>query len=254
MIPLRTEWQALTDTGLVREANEDRYFASDVLGLWAVADGMGGMARGDWAASQVVDALGFVVRDDDCDGMVAATAHAIHAANRVILTEAEAQGAQMGTTVVALVMRDRRFAMLWVGDSRGYLWRDRQLHRLTRDHSQVQELIDRGLLTPDEATRHPLRSTLTRAVGVTDPVLIDSISDTILPDDIFLLCSDGLHGVISEAEIAACLDSGDNAAAARALVQRSLESGAPDNVTLVMVAANESTLLQFGGIAPGNGI
>ena len=246
MIPLKTEWQALTDTGLVREVNEDRYCASDTIGLWAVADGMGGMARGDWAAATLIDALNALPRHEDADAMVSATAEAVQQANRAIVIESAARGAQMGTTVVALIIRERRFTVLWVGDSRAYLRRDGQLHQLTRDHSQVQELIDRGVLDAAAAATHPLRNVITRAVGIGEPLTIDAITDTLLPDDQFLLCSDGLHGVVADAEIDAILARHEARDATRALVDRCHALGAPDNVTLVLVTASESTLIRFG--------
>jgi serine/threonine protein phosphatase PrpC len=249
MIPLRTEWQAVTDTGLVREHNEDRYCASAALGLWAVADGMGGLARGDWAATAVVEAVEGLQRIDDFEAMLAATAAAIRTANRRILGESQARGSQMGSTVVALIVRDRRFGLLWAGDSRAYLLRHRQLHQLSRDHSQVQELIDRGLLTPAAAATHPLRHVLTRAVGVAEPLELDMISDAIEPGDIFLLCSDGLHGVIDDAEIVAQLETIDSAEATRAMVAQCIERGAPDNVTVVTIVASEPTLLHFASVS-----
>jgi serine/threonine protein phosphatase PrpC len=251
MIPLRTEWQALTDVGRVREANEDRYCVLADRGLWAVADGMGGMARGDWAAGAVADTLAALPPAGDWDALLAVTSHAIHEANARILAEARARGAQMGSTVVALLMQERRFAVFWAGDSRAYLLRGGKLHQLTRDHSQVQELIDRGVLDAEGAARHPLRSVLTRAVGVVEPLALDMIVDTVQPDDLFLLCSDGLHGVIGEAEIAALMAGSDHETAARAMIDRCLERGAPDNVTLILVVATEPTLLHFGAIGSG---
>ena len=248
MIPLRTEWQAVTDTGLVREHNEDRYCASAALGVWAVADGMGGLARGDWAATAVVAAIDALSRIDDFDAMMAATAAAIRDANTHVLAESQARGTQMGTTVVALMIRNRRFGVLWAGDSRAYLLRDRQLYQLSRDHSQVQELIDRGLLTPAAAATHPLRHVLTRAVGVAEPLELDMVSDDIQPGDMFLLCSDGLHGVIDDAEITAQLETIDSRDVGGTLVARCIERGAPDNVTVVTVVASEPTLLHFDSV------
>ncbi len=252
MIPLRTEWQALTDTGLVREHNEDRYCASEALGVWAVADGMGGLARGDWAASAVVEAITALDRVEDFDAMTAAVADAIRRANAAVLAESQARGAQMGTTVVALTVRDRRFGVIWAGDSRAYLLRNGALHQLSRDHSQVQELIDRDLLTVEGAATHPLRHVLTRAVGVADPLELDMVADTLMPGDVFLLCSDGLHGVIDEREIAAQLDGIENNDAAGAMVARCIERGAPDNVTVVTIVATEPTLLHFGSMTAGS--
>lgn len=249
MIPLRTEWHALTDTGLVRQHNEDRYLAAEGLGVWVVADGMGGMARGDWAAAAVVDAIAGLQRVEDLDAMLAAVGDAIRSANARVLTESVATGAQMGTTVVTLTVRDRRFGVVWAGDSRAYLLRDGTLHQLSRDHSQVQELIDRQLLTPQDAATHPLRHVLTRAVGVAEPLELDMVTDSVHPDDVFLLCSDGLHGVIDAPEIAAELRRIGSSDAAGTMVARCLERGAPDNVTVITVVATEPTLLHFGSLA-----
>ena len=249
VIPLKTEWYASTDVGVVREVNEDRYFASDNLGLWVVADGMGGMARGDWAATQVIETVQALPRADDLPTMLDAAAGALHRANDRILAESAAQSAQMGTTAVLLVVRGRQFGIVWVGDSRGYLVRDRKLHRLTRDHSQVQEMVDRGLIDEVAAATHPVRNVLTRAVGVADPLALDSIIDTLQADDLLLLCSDGLYGVIGEAELEAILVREPVASAGATLIRRCHELGAPDNITMIAIVAAEATLIQLGSKA-----
>ena len=246
VIPLKTEWYASTDLGVVREVNEDRYFASDDLGLWLVADGMGGMARGDWAANAVSEAMSVVQRQETLPAMIEAAAGALRDANDRILAESAARSAQMGTTAVVLVVRGRDFGMLWVGDSRGYLIRDRKLHRLTRDHSQVQEMVDRGLIDDAAAAVHPMRNVLTRAVGVGTPLMVDSIADTLRPDDLLLLCSDGLYGVIGEEELEAILVREPVDRAGEILIRRCHELGAPDNITLIAVVAAEATLVRLG--------
>ena len=251
MGPMRLEWHAATDVGAVRKINEDRYFASEPLGLWAVADGMGGMSRGDWASTQAVEAVGLAVHRGDLEGMLHEAAGALRQANDAILAESEAQGTRMGTTAVVLVVRDNRFGVCWVGDSRAYLLRDRRLHRLTKDHSQVQDMVDHGIITAEEMERHPSRNVLTRAIGVQPDLAVDSIVDTVLPEDLFLLCSDGLHGVIGEAEICEILLRAPLPRAGAALIERCHALGAPDNVTLVTVAAEEVTLVQFGEGAAG---
>ncbi len=246
MIPLKTEWHAVTDVGAKRDVNEDRYFASDGLRLWAVADGMGGMSCGDWAAARVIDALTALTPDDDLDLMITRAAAAIATVNASIFREGVARGEQMGSTAVLLVVRGDRFGVVWVGDSRAYLSRDGRLHRLTRDHSQVQELIDRGLLNAAEGKAHPLRHVLTRAVGVAATVELDMVSDALRPDDLLLLCSDGLYGVIGEAEMESILNSAPVEEAGRIMIARCHEEGAPDNITLVAVTASEPTLVKFG--------
>lgn len=250
MIPLKTEWHAATDVGARREVNEDRYFASDALGLWAVVDGMGGTSCGDWAASRIIDELSALTPVDDLDGMIADAAGAIRKANSIIFNEAAARGDQMGSTAVVLVIRHDRFAVIWVGDSRAYLERGGRLYRLTRDHSHVQELIDGGLLSAGEAESHPLRHVLTRAVGVHEAIEIDMLRDTLQPEDLLLLCSDGLHGVIGETEIESILTSASLSEASRIMIERCHAKGAPDNITMVTVTASEPTLVRFGRLDP----
>lgn len=248
MIPLRAEGLGLTDTGLVRAANEDRFWGSDSVGVWAVADGMGGLARGDRAATIVTAALAALPDVADFDAAAAAAADAIRQANSEIHSLSAARGEQMGSTIVALVIRDRRFAVLWCGDSRAYLFRGQALHRVSRDHSEVQQLIDRGFLSDADAETHPRRNVLTRAIGITAEVEIDMVADVALPGDLFLLSSDGLHGVINDAEIAALLRADEPDTAGAAMIRHCRERGAPDNVTLMMISVSEPTLLRFGAL------
>lgn len=250
MIPIRAEWQALTDVGAVRKLNEDRYFASDDLGIWIVADGMGGLERGDWASTQVVEAVAALSYHEDLDATVDAIRGALERANEQILSESEAAGKQMGSTAVALVIRGRHFAIAWVGDSRAYLLRAGRLYRLSRDHSQVQELIDHGVIDEAAATTHPLRNVLTRAVGVARPLVMDSMTDTLLDDDLLLLCSDGLYGVIGEQEMEATLSSQPFERAATTMFERCHALGAPDNITVIGVSTSEVTLVQYGSAGP----
>lgn len=253
MIPLRAEGLGVTDTGLVREINEDRFLASDAAGLWAVADGMGGLSRGDRAAAAVTASLAALPNGGDLEAAVANAAAAVQAAGAAIHAEAAAHDVRMGTTLVAMLVRDRRFAVLWCGDSRAYLLRDHCLHRLTRDHSQVQQLIDAGLVQPHEAEVHPLRHVLTRAVGTEPAAQLDMVSDVLRPGDLFLLCSDGLHGLVTDAELMTALVRPDLSAAAAELVALCRTRGAPDNITLVTVLVHEPTLLQIGQLAEAPG-
>lgn len=249
---LRLEGTALTDVGRVREANEDSFCARPEAGLWAVADGMGGHERGEWASAAICDGLAQVPVPDDFDAALGAMANAIHAANGRIFAEASAKGEQMGSTVVAVLMRDRRFGIMWAGDSRAYVLRGGLLHRLTRDHTQVQEMVDRGLLTPEAAEGHPMGHVLARAVGVRATLELDAITDAMQPGDLFLLCSDGLTGVVEDAEIARWLDPAQNGGGPGKLIALCLERGAPDNVTIVTIAATEPTMLSFGAPEGGN--
>ncbi len=251
----RIDWRARTDRGSVRELNEDRYIAVPEACVWAVADGMGGHDHGDWASEAIITAIEGIARENDFDAMLKATADAVHSANAEIFSAAQANGGRMGSTVVGLVIADRRFAVLWAGDSRAYLLRDQMLIQLTRDHTQVQALIDRGLLSPEEAQSHPMSHVLAKAVGVEPSLEIDAIADTVESGDVFLLCSDGLYGTLGEVEIRDILRSGTPAETAERLVSRCLEVGARDNVTAVVVHAREPTRLVFApsGELPGEG-
>jgi serine/threonine protein phosphatase PrpC len=246
--PLRFEGMAQTDVGCVREKNEDCYCALPHAGIYAVADGMGGHERGEWASAAVAVALAAVEADGSFDEGVNAVAEAIHAANARVYEEAQTLGAQMGTTVVAAVMRERRFGILWAGDSRAYLLRGGALHQLTRDHTQVQELIDRGILPADAADNHPMAHILSRALGVAPEIELEAVADEAKPGDLFLLCSDGLMSVVEDREIAAMLSDPLNNTP-EALIGLARSRGAPDNVTVITISANEPTLLRLGEAA-----
>lgn len=242
---LRLEHAVLTHAGRVRANNEDAYCARPDAGLFLVADGMGGHENGEWAAAAIADAIRDVALSGHFEADSQAVAEALHRANATIWAEAQARGLQMGSTAVALLIRDRRFAVLWVGDSRAYLQRGEQLVRISHDHTQVQEMIDRGLLSPEDADGHPMSHVLARAVGVRDTVAVDVIADEIEPGDVFLLCSDGLMARVEDAEIDAILRVQDAAARVERLVALTLERGAPDNVTVVTVGFPPSTMLQL---------
>lgn len=233
----------VTHEGCIRKVNEDSHALRDDVGLWAVADGMGGHANGQWASSAIVSALQAATLTGDFDSDASAIAGALHAANGHIVATAQENGARMGSTVVALYMNERRFACFWAGDSRIYLLRGGVLHQLTRDHTQVQDMVDRGLLSAEEAKRHPMSHVLSRAVGVQEGLELDALTDEAAPRDLFLLCSDGLTGVVSEPEITERLSEFTPRVACQRLLDLTLSRGAPDNVTMVAVACEELTAL-----------
>jgi len=172
----------------------------------------------------------------------------VQAANFAILAEAEARGRQMGTTLVALLIQEQRFLVLWIGDSRAYLLRDGALAQLSRDHSQVQEMVDRGLMEPGQAIGHPMSHILSRAIGVSGALEIDRIEGEVRAGDVFLLCSDGLHGTIEPGAIRQRLGRGAPERALDELLELALAAGAPDNVTLVAVWASDPTLLSLSPV------
>jgi serine/threonine-protein phosphatase Stp1 len=243
--PLRLRASSRSDVGRVRTANEDSFLERPEMGLWVVADGMGGHANGRWASGTIVDAIAPLTASGDLDADIRSVADAIHAANATIFDRSQVDGVSMGSTVAALLVQEGFFAVLWVGDSRVYLFRDGMLYQLSRDHTQVQEMVDGGLLTPDEAKTHPMSHVLARAVGVQASLELDVIVDEAGVGDRFLLCSDGLTARVSADEIAAAMAGGSPQVASSSLVELCLERGAPDNVTAIAVACDEITRLSL---------
>lgn len=247
MIPeFRIEDASATHVGEVRADNEDSYAAITPSRVWLVADGMGGHVNGKFASEAIVNAAIEAVYPESLEEACDSLAAAIHEANAQIFAQSLEVGAQMGSTFVALVVRANEFAVLWSGDSRAYVFRDDRLIQLTTDHTQVQAMLDHGLLTPEEALTHPMRHVLARAVGVGEDLQIDAVRDFLEPRDMFLLCSDGLYGQVSDDEIAEALRQ-DGVDACDPLIALCLATGAPDNITITIVAAHESTLLVQSG-------
>jgi serine/threonine-protein phosphatase Stp1 len=243
---LRIDDCSATHVGEVRSENEDSFVALREAGVWLIADGMGGLSNGQYASRTIADLIAATPIPDTIEGACDAISDAVQLANAEILDRARQAGSQMGSTFVALVVRDGEFAVLWSGDSRAYIFRHGALHRLTQDHTQVQAMIERGLLTADEALEHPMRHVLSRAVGVEECLQIDAVRDHIEPSDLFLLCSDGLHGLVPETEIADML-ARYGARGCDELIALCLARGAPDNITITLVSARERTLLVLGG-------
>ena len=226
---------AMTHVGRVRSTNEDAVAAAGAQPLCVVADGMGGHMRGAWAARTVCEAVSRVRLTGAFEADCVTVAAALSDANDVIYAEGERGGATIGTTVAALLLADGRYACLWAGDSRIYLWRDRALLPLTTDNSHVEELVVAGLVDRKAARDHPLGHLVTRAIGVVPGAAVDLVTDILGADDVFLLCSDGLTKVLEDAAIAAVLASHPPEAACRELIRLTLEGGAPDNVSIVIV-------------------
>jgi serine/threonine protein phosphatase Stp1 len=246
----RIESWSRTHEGLVRTHNEDSYLARDGDGLWAVADGMGGHEGGEWASGRIVTELGRIRLDKGFEASCEAAKKAILAANRQILAEGKKRGKRMGSTLVMLILEGSRYAILWAGDSRAYLMRGGKLVQLSRDHTQVQEMVSRGLMTAEQALGHPMGHILSRAVGVQKDIEVDRADGEVQSGDIFLLCSDGLHGVVDDEGIAAHFAREAPERALDQLVELTLANGAPDNVTGIAVWASDPTLLSFADPKP----
>lgn len=234
-----------TDKGCKRGHNEDALSVHPELGLWLVADGMGGHQKGEVASAIVGQTVFTCVQDGVPLSQAVKQAHV--SVLDAIRTGEGAPG--MGSTVVALRIQDsQRYEVAWVGDSRAYLWNGQELRQLTRDHSFVQQLIDYGAITEHEARTHPHKNIITRAIGFTNApqqrgseIAVDSISGTLKPGDQLLLCSDGLTGEITRDEIQEILSKQqDEQATVNELIQRALAHGGSDNVTVVLVSAPEA--------------
>ncbi len=229
---------ALSHVGKVRFINEDSCLALPELGLWAVADGMGGHQSGGVASRMVIEALRRIVPPAQWQAFVEqvkAGLQQVHLQLQDLSTRLYQQRT-VGSTVAVLLAQGDRGACLWVGDSRIYRLREGGLTQLTHDHSYVQELLDRGLLKTQDAQLHPQGNLITRALGQREELLIDGVDFSIQAGDVLLLCSDGLYKMLDEMEIAILLSCGECQATVQSLLDLALRRGAHDNVTAVVVA------------------
>jgi serine/threonine protein phosphatase PrpC len=237
---LRFESTAATHAGAVRRLNEDSFLDNPGIGLWVVADGVGGHARGDYASQTLVAALSSIGRQESALDLLTAVRHQVATVNANLRAFAENEGVDLSaTTMAALLCFGRHYAVVWAGDSRVYLLRDSQLRQLTRDHTMVQELLEIGAISSEEALHHPQRNVVTRAVGAGSELELETVKDRLQPGDVFLLCSDGLGKVVADDEIAAMLQHVPAAAVPGRLIDQALERGSPDNVTVVLVECRE---------------
>ena len=223
-----------THTGRQRRANEDSMYARAP--LFAVADGMGGAQAGEIASKIAVETLGGGVREDG-GPVEERLADLIHEANERIhdLSVSDERRAGMGTTMTAALVGEDEITLAHVGDSRAYLFRGGELTKLTRDHSLVDELVEKGKLTPEEARTHPQRSVITRAVGPEPRVQVDTQTAGARDGDLFLICSDGLTTMIDEPEIARILAGAEALKdAGHQLIDAANEAGGRDNITVVL--------------------
>ena len=250
---MRFQVGARTDVGRVREANEDAFMAQAP--LFAVADGMGGHQGGEVASRLALEALGGIADRQGPDGDTAPyLAETVREANRAVLERASSDPglAGMGTTLTAVLAGADRIFLAHVGDSRAYLLRDGELSRLTKDHTVVERLVDQGRLTSEEAAMHPQRHIVTNALGVDNDVQVDESAYEVQPGDRLVLCSDGLTGMVSEDDIVRILtDEPDPQAAADVLVGAANEAGGQDNITVVVVDAEEDGSEGAGPVGDG---
>ncbi len=240
---VRLVWAARTDVGMIRSGNEDNFAASatDDRGLFIVADGMGGHAAGEVASEMAVQTIQrelHSVRDLDDRSTAPKVAEALKTANRTIhdrtITEVDKQG--MGTTASVLLMSGLRYLIGQVGDSRIYLLRDGALHQLTKDHSYVQEQVDAGFLTPEQARYHPYSNVITRCVGASPDVEPDLYQGESRVGDLFLVASDGLTGMVDDRRLQTLLMARvEPERKVHQLIAEANGRGGLDNITAVVV-------------------
>ena len=232
-----------TDTGKIRRINEDACLNLDKDGLWLVADGMGGHAKGDVASRIIVEAFNDLGKPQSADEFASVVRHRLNRANQRMRCEYldKNPGMIMGSTVVAFLVYQREWRCLWAGDSRAYLLREGQLIQITHDHSVAQELVDRGELRPEEVSSHPSANRITRAIGTRNELQLDEYRSSLRDGDTVLLCSDGLNKEVDDQEVAEILENYDYEEASRELVDLTLERGARDNVTVAVIKFEATT-------------
>lgn len=237
---------AKTDIGTVRPNNQDSYAAGELPNsvAWAVVcDGMGGASGGNVASSTAVKIISERITSSyregmSCNSIKNILTSAIAAANIEVFDESRADEslAGMGTTVVAAIIADKAVYVAHAGDSRAYILSNGSLNQITKDHSFVQEMVDIGRLTPDEAKDDPRKNIITRALGVDDELRTDFCEEFIDEDDVVLICTDGLTNYVSMEEIISLTSDGKFNDFAERLVSKANENGGGDNITVVTLS------------------
>ena len=234
------KYGVVTHIGLVRENNEDNYVASPTLGLWLVADGLGGYECGEVASSIVSDHIIECVRKGISLEASIASSH-----QAVIEAYLKGKGKRgMGSTVVCTIFTGNTYRTAWVGDSRAYLWNGKHLMQLTHDHSLVQELCDKGIIEKADAYKHPLSNVINQYVGQVNlaSLKIDVVEGKLYRGDRILLCSDGLNCDVSDEEIEAIFAKlADEQKTADSLVEAALDNGGADNITVLVISAPDES-------------
>ncbi|GAA4453139.1 PP2C family protein-serine/threonine phosphatase [Phytohabitans houttuyneae] len=248
---LTLRYAAHSDRGLIRDGNQDSVYAGPR--LLAVADGMGGMAAGDVASNIVIAAMAPLDEDVPGDALVDALRGAVDTANQQLRDTVDANPhlEGMGTTLTAVLFSGSKIGMVHIGDSRAYMLRDGEFNQITKDDTYVQMLVDEGRISAEEASSHPQRSLLTRALDGRDIDPEYSVRQ-VLTGDRYLICSDGLSGVVSAETIAETMtEFTDPQQCVERLVQLALRGGGPDNITVVVADATDQDILEAAPIVGG---
>ena len=234
---MQAESVAFTHRGAVREHNQDAFVEFTDSGLWLVADGMGGHRAGDVASQLICDTVTRAWRQHNGAPGKVELEQVIQQANQRIrqFGREKLAGQTLGSTVVALLIEGDTYHLFWAGDSRCYRFRDNELTQLSRDHSQVADMVEQGLLDEREADRHPLAHVVTRAVGVDEALTLDYRSGQVEPGDHFMLCSDGVSMELGNAEIRDFLNGGPIHDVSQAIMHSLLINKCDDNITCVII-------------------
>jgi serine/threonine protein phosphatase PrpC len=233
--PLRFDASSATHAGKVRERNEDSCLVRTDVGLWAVADGMGGHEAGDVASRTLVESLDAIQRPEAAADLLEQCEAQIRRANQRIMDLSRARnGATIGTTAAVLLVRNTHYACVWAGDSRIYLINGGSIRQLSRDHTEVEELVATGTLSREQARKWP-SNIITRAVGAAEHLELEIATGQVKAGDVFVLCSDGLTNHLRDDEILQYATGRNARAACEAMLELALERGGVDNVTVVVV-------------------
>ncbi len=233
---MRFQSWANSHPGAVRAHNEDSFVDRPDIGLWAVADGAGGHDAGELASGMLKEELEAIPPGLSASELLAQVRLRVEDVHQALREKAAERGPRsvIASTLVVLLARDGHYACLWAGDARAYLLRDGVIVQVTRDHSLVQELVDAGAITAEEAEGHPRANVITRAIGAAEALELDKVSNRLVVGDRFLLCSDGLNKTLSDVELAGLLSDPDPA---ERLIAEALARRASDNITVVAIKA-----------------
>ena len=233
----------VSDAGKIRKVNQDAFLDLPELGLWIIADGMGGHEAGEVASGSIIEHCQQTSEPGDLYSFIAEVQNRLLQANQSLrqMASQKYNNATIGSTVVVLLAYGKQCAYLWVGDSRIYRLREAKLEQMTRDHSMVEQYIEQGIMSVEEAHHSNIANVLTRAVGGEDDMEVDLKVDDIQADDIFLLCSDGLYREVSETDMAELMSRGDDCfTMTKNLLESALNNGARDNVTVSVVQIKDA--------------
>lgn len=238
----KIETGGTTNTGCIRDHNEDSFVVRPEQGVWVVADGMGGHDAGDYASQTITGemaSIGFAISATD---LQARFMERLGRAHSQIRAHADSLGGgTVGATLVGLLIFEAEYAVIWSGDSRIYRMRDGVLAQLTKDHTEVQELLEAGMITPEEAETWPRKNVITRAIGVSEEPHCDMATGNVRAGDVFLLCSDGLTEHNNDADLQSLLHGATSPQeACDLMIAQTLERGAKDNTTAVVITVAPS--------------